>query len=102
MLFLLIKSIGLSCFAEHVMADKENKRPKTKRWIAFFIVPAVYVLSYAPVLSLIDAVDKRNLVSYQTEEKLWSLWWTIYAPVNWLAHRSKWFSDLLGWYIDLF
>lgn len=82
------------------MSDDEHDEPaKRSKWRAWAVaVPVLYVLSYAPALSLMSALDRRSVSAVP---QLWTAWWTIYAPVHWVAHRSEWFSDLLGWYVDL-
>lgn len=84
------------------MQDDEPNRPRSRRWIAFVALPVLYVLSYAPVLVTLDFLDKRNVLLYESETKLWDVWRTFYTPLDWASERSQWFNQVLQSYVELF
>lgn len=84
------------------MQDEQSSRPRSRRWIAFVALPVLYVLSYAPALVMLDVLDKRDVLSYESETKLWDVWRTFYAPLGWASDRSQWFNQALKWYVELF
>lgn len=86
------------------MSNDNHEEPakKSKRWMIAVVAPVLYVLSVAPVTSALDFLDKRDVLSYESETKLWDAWRLFYAPMDWASDRSECFSQFLQWYMGLF
>ena len=79
------------------MADDEPNRPRSRRWLALFVVslPALYVLSYLIVLWFWSPLYYNATPETRATLK------TIYAPIQWAAENNDWFERALIWLIDL-
>ncbi len=80
------------------MSDKEKsdegRTPRRKRWIIAIALPAVYVLSFGPVVRIAGWLNPST-------ELMAILQLVVYGPLIWVAERLPWFGAFLDWYVNL-